>query len=180
MAAPLAVRPISTTPRSGVLAPGHLVRALRDEQTVLEELVATLERQRRAVATDDIDTVNDTVFAAHRLLGAYREARARRKSAVIVACGGGEGSVEDLPQALGDQLTEGERRAADELRSAARRLVSAVDQNRRLLQSAMSSGDQLFKLLTGAGAGAVPQSYAPANRAAPTAPTGPRLMDLRG
>jgi hypothetical protein len=118
---------MSSTARAGTLAPGHLVRALRDEHAVLEDLVLTLERQRGAVARDDIDAVNDSVFAAHRLLGAYREARTRRRSVVIVACGGGEGSIEDLGQAMGAPLTDAERLASDDLRSAARRLVRSVD-----------------------------------------------------
>ena len=182
MASPNVVQlPSPPAARSASLAPGLLVRALRDEHAVLEDLVATLERQRRAVAQDDIDAVNDSVFAAHRLLGAYREARSRRRSAVIVACGGGEGSIEDLPAALGHQFSEQERRATEDLRGAAKRLVAAVDQNRRLLQAAMSSGDAFFKLLTGAGANAAPQSYAPPVRGVLAAPSGgPRLVDLRG
>ena len=169
--------------RAGALAPGHLVRALRDEHAVLEDLVSTLERQRSAVARDDIDAVNDSVFAAHRLLGAYREARTRRRSVVIVACGGGEGSVDDLSHARGAPFSEAERTASEDLRSAARRLVAAVDQNRKLLQAAMSSGDAFFRLLTGAGPAT--QAYPSSNRSAASASVaaaavGPRLMDLRG
>ena len=180
MASPSVVQLPSSAPRAGALAPGLLVRALRDEHAVLEDLVATLERQRRAVAVDDIDAVNDSVFAAHRLLAAYREARSRRRSAVIVACGGGEGSIEDLPAALGHHFSDAERDATDKLRAAAKRLVTAVDQNRRLLQAAMASGDAFFKLLTGAGAPAVPQTYAATSRTAPPPTMGARLMDLRG
>ena len=155
-----------------------LLRALRDEHAVLDELVATLERQRRAVARDDIEAVNDTVFAAHRLLASYREARSRRRTAVIAACGGGEGSVEDLPQALGERFTEAERLATEELRAAARTLVAGVEMNRQLLQSAMSSGDAFLRVLTGSGAA---PSGCPAPARAHGAPTAaPRLMDLRG
>lgn len=174
----------SSVARAGVLPPGHLVRALRDEHAVLEDLVTTLERQRGAVSRDDIDAVNDSVFAAHRLLGAYREARTRRRSVVIVACGGGAGSIEDLAHALGTPLSDAERVASDDLRSAARRLVAAVDQNRKLLQAAMASGDAFFRLLTGAGPAT--QAYPTTNRASTAAAAvaaaavGPRLMDLRG
>jgi len=135
--------------RRAAAVPGHLVRALRDEHAVLEDLGATLERQRTAVASDDIDAVNDSVFAAHRLLGAYREARSRRRRAVIVACGGGEGSIEALSSALGASFSEVERSATEDLRSAARRLVAAVDTNRLLLQAAMTAGDGFFRALTG-------------------------------
>lgn len=174
----------SSAARAGALSPGHLVRAMRDEHAVLEDLVTTLERQRGAVSRDDIDAVNDSVFAAHRLLSAYREARTRRRSVVIVACGGGEGSIEDLSHALGTPLSDAERAASEDLRSAARRLVAAVDQNRKLLQAAMSSGDAFFRLLTGAGAAT--QAYPTTNRASTAAAAvaaaavGPRLMDLRG
>ena len=180
MSTSAAVQLPSPAARAGALAPGHLIRALRDEHAVLEDLVETLERQRRAVSRDDIEAVNDSVFAAHRLLGAYREARSRRRSVVIVACGGGEGSMEDLTNVAGTPLTEGEQTASDELRAAARRLVAAVDQNRKLLQAAMSSGDAFFRLLTGAGN--APQAYPTQGRpaAAAAAAAGPRLMDLRG
>ncbi len=180
MASPNVVSLQVPAPRSAPFVPGLLVRALGDEHAVLEDLVATLERQRQAVARDDIDAVNDSVFAAHRLLSAYREARSRRRSAVIVACGGGEGSIEDLPAALGHRFTESERQATEELRIAAKRLVAAVDQNRRLLQAAMSSGDAFFRLLTGVGPNTPPQGYAPPNRAIPAPSAGPRLVDLRG
>ncbi len=174
-------------PSSSVLSPpidvapgldsGHLARALRDEQAVLDDLVATLERQRSAVAIDDIEAVNDSVFAAHRLLGAYREARSRRRSVVIFLCEGGEGSVDDLPRVLGTRLTDSERTASEMLRAAARRLVGTVEQNRRMLQAAMTSGDAFFRVLTGTGA--TPEGYAPPSRAA--APhVGHRLVDLRG
>lgn len=45
---------------AAALSPGHLLRALRDEHAVLEDLVATLERQRGAVSRDDIEAVNDS------------------------------------------------------------------------------------------------------------------------
>lgn len=169
----------STAARPGALAPGHLIRAMRDEHAVLEDLVMTLERQRLAVTRDDINAVNDSVFAAHRLLSAYREARTRRRSVVTVACGGGEGSLEDLDLAPGVLLSDDERLARTDLRLAARRLVSAVDQNRKLLQAAMSSGEAFFRILTGA-AGAA-QSYPSAVRPAAVAvASAHRLMDLRG
>ena len=73
-------------------------------------------------------------------------------------------------------MTDVERAASDDLRDAARRLVNAVDVNRRLLQAAMASGDAFFRLLTGAGA--VAEGYAATSR--PAAAGGPRLVDLRG
>lgn len=152
MASPLALPMPLPASRTTTLGSGQLARALRDEHTVLEDLLATLERQRRAVAEDDLDAVNDSVFAAHRLLGAYREARSRRRSAVILACGGGEGSVENLSRSRGERLTEIERTASDALRDAARRLVDAVGVNRQLLQATMFSGDAFLHLLTATGA----------------------------
>lgn len=171
--------PRTATPPGG-LQPGHLVRALRDEHAVLEDLVSTLERQRRAVSKDDIDAVNDSVFAAHRLLGAYREARTRRRSVVTVACGGGEGSLEDLEQSPTITLSDAERLASNDLREAAKRLVAAIDQNRRLLQAAMSSGDAFFRILTGTPSAAPQASYPAPARALAAAGGAPRLMDLRG
>lgn len=177
MAIPSVVTPPHGTPSAPASGSAQLLRALRDEYSVLEDLVVTLDRQRKAVATDDINAVNDSVFVAHRLLGAYREARSRRRSAVILACGGGEGSVEDLPRALGVRMSDEERHASDALRSAARRLVEAVDQNRRLLHAAMSNGDSFLKVLTGASQ-QIPQAYPVGNR--PALPVGRRLVDLRG
>ncbi|MBL8995728.1 MAG: flagellar export chaperone FlgN [Gemmatimonadales bacterium] len=173
--------PMTASPAAPAPGAGQLTRALRDEHTVLEDLVSTLERQRKAVAKDDIDAVNDSVFAAHRLLSAYREARSRRRSAVMLACGGGEGSIDDLPRALGHRMTDVERTASDDLRDAARRLVDAVDVNRRLLQAAMSSGDAFFRLLTGVGAAPEGYGHGMGHGARPAvAAAGARLVDLRG
>src|SRR5690242_5899551 len=52
-----------------------LLDALRSERKLLDELVSTLRRQRSAVGTDDLQAVDDSVFATHRILATLGQAR---------------------------------------------------------------------------------------------------------
>ncbi|HEX7241884.1 MAG TPA: hypothetical protein VF263_16500, partial [Longimicrobiaceae bacterium] len=57
-----------------------LVDALASERRLLDELVAIMRRQRSAVGVDDLEGVDDSVFATHRVLLTLNEARRRRRS----------------------------------------------------------------------------------------------------
>src|SRR5215207_5907568 len=69
-------------PAPGAHAPATLlalVDALGSERRLVDELTATMRRQRAAVAVDDLQAVDDSVFATHRLLATLGQARQRRK-----------------------------------------------------------------------------------------------------
>ena len=88
-----------------VLSPVEtMTDALMTETRLLEEIVAIMRRQRTAVSADDLQAVDDTVFATHRVLVTLNEARRRRKAINVLL-----GEREDLPitqldQVLGDRM----------------------------------------------------------------------------
>lgn len=143
---PRAARPF-TLDRAGSTADDPLARAFDDERAIIDDLHATLLRQRSAVATDDLDEINATVFAAHRLLGAHREARLNRRRAVDTACQRDGATLDDLDEAVGLRLSDRAREAREQLRASAQRLHESVAVNRELLQAAMIAGDTLMRLL---------------------------------
>jgi hypothetical protein len=54
-----------------------LTDALISERRLLEELITVMRRQRSAVGDDDLQSVDDSVFASHRVLVTLNEARQR-------------------------------------------------------------------------------------------------------
>ena len=57
-----------------------LTDALATERRLLDELIGVMRRQRAAVGDDDLQSVDDSVFATHRVLVTLNEARRRRRS----------------------------------------------------------------------------------------------------
>ena len=72
---------------------GALLDALHDalisERRLLDELIAQMRRQRAAVSSDDIQGVDDSTFATHRVLATLGQARQRRRQ-LNVLLGGSE------------------------------------------------------------------------------------------
>src|SRR5580700_3342750 len=91
---------------STVLSPvDTMTDALMTEKRLLEEIVAIMRRQRTAVSADDLQAVDDSVFATHRVLVTLNEARRRRRAVNVLL-----GEREDLPitqldQVLGSRMT---------------------------------------------------------------------------
>ena len=56
-----------------------LVGAMQSERKLVDDLTQTMRRQRAAVAGDDLDGLDDSVFATHRLVQTLGEARRRRR-----------------------------------------------------------------------------------------------------
>ena len=151
-----------------------LKEALRSECKLLEDLAVVLERQRSGVAGDDIAAVDDSTFAAQRVLLTLSQARRRRKNLLKILVGREDVALADLQNALGPAMTDGIRDATAQLQAAARELAHVLDRNRRILQGAIHSGDQLIRALCGP----------PAEQATYTAPRtsteqapGPLLID---
>jgi hypothetical protein len=126
-----------------------LTDVLCTERRLLDELVSVLRRQRDAVARDDLQTVEDTVFATHRVLRTLDEARRRRRSVNRLLGESDDLSLSELEDALGSCMTDVLRRARDELERAARTLAHEVDVNRRILRRALAVGSDLADVLAG-------------------------------
>ncbi|HTR79270.1 MAG TPA: flagellar export chaperone FlgN, partial [Gemmatimonadaceae bacterium] len=115
-----------------------------------EEIIAIMRRQRTAVSADDLQAVDDSVFATHRVLVTLNEARRRRRAINVLF-----GEREDLPitqldAVLGAKMTSQLSEAREALHATARKLSREVAMNRGILRQALASGDAYARVLTGA------------------------------
>lgn len=140
-------------PRLGVPT-GALMDALHDalisERKLLDDLIAQMRRQRESVAADDIEGVDQSTFATHRILATLGQARTRRRQLNILLGGTEECTLRELEELLGDQVDERFRAARLRLTQAADLLTREVGMNRKLLREALTSTDSHVRTLVGA------------------------------
>jgi len=141
---PTAARPLTAA------ALDALLDAFVSERRLLDDLAATMRRQRAAVGADDLEAVDDSVFATHRILATLGQARTRRRQINRLIVGAEDLPARELDAALGDQMTDVLRAARDELRTSAAALAREVDVNRRVLRDALAAGDAHARVITGA------------------------------
>lgn len=160
---PPVVRRVAPAPAAGGAAPvasasvspatlHALHDALRSERKLLDDLATTMRRQRAAVGREDLEAVDDSVFATHRILATLGQARLRRRAVNRLVVGVEELPMRSLETVLGAQMTDAMREARDGLQASAEALAREVDVNRRVLREALAAGDAHARLLTGAGA----------------------------
>lgn len=177
--APRSGAPRPATP-GGPHAPGTLdalLDSLRSERKLLEDLAATMRRQRAAVGGDDLQTVDDTVFATHRILATLGQARLRRRQLSRLLAGVEEFPMRDLEEIVGPQMTDALRTARDDLQESALALAREVDVNRRVLRDAIASGESHACVLAGVDPAAAPLRYATDGGALPAPAGGGRLLN---
>lgn len=127
----------------------ELVAALRVERKLIDDLIGVLRRQRAAVAEDDIGAIDDSVFAAQRILLTLAQARQRRRSLLHVMTGREEVGLAEFEGVLGPAATPTVLATRDELRASAETLGRELQTNRRILSGAIDAGDRLLRALTG-------------------------------
>ncbi|MGZ8379406.1 MAG: flagellar export chaperone FlgN [Gemmatirosa sp.] len=165
----------------GPHAPGTLdalLDSLKSERKLLEDLAATMRRQRAAVGSDDLQTVDDTVFATHRILATLGQARLRRRQLSRLLAGVDEFPMRELEEVVGPQMTDALRGARDELQASAQALAREVDVNRRVLRDALTHGEAHARTLAGVGEESTGgMRYASDGAARPAAIGGGRLVN---
>ena len=127
-----------------------LADTLASETRLLTHLGTLLQRQRAAVADDDLDEIEDTVYNTHRILMTLSEARRRRTALLdLLGAGAGEGPL---------------RADIDLLRDAALTLSREVEISRQILRHAMAGNEELIRTAYGVpeAGGFYDQSAAPA------------------
>ncbi|MGH2898498.1 MAG: flagellar export chaperone FlgN [Solirubrobacteraceae bacterium] len=139
-----------TTARTVVSPLDSLTDALLTERRLIDELIAVMRRQRDAVGHDDLQKVDDSVFATHRVLVTLNEARRRRRTLNTLIGQREDIGIHSLDEALGPRMTPALRDARDELHVAARTLSREVALNRRILREALAVGDAYARTLAGA------------------------------
>jgi hypothetical protein len=171
------VGPSADAQRAPAAALDSLADAMESERRVLDEIAATMRRQRAAVGADDLDTIDDTVFAMHRLLQTLGAARQRRRMVSQLFGASEDLPIRDLESLLGPLITARIAGARDALQQSARALSSEVQINRRVLREVMASGEDFVRTLAGVGdPGAHPSHYQATYAGAGTAPAAtPRL-----
>jgi hypothetical protein len=150
---------MATTTAAPVALMGHgvatpaaldaLVGAVTTEIRLLEDLIGIMRGQRRAVADDDLQGVDDSVYATHRVLVTLAEARRRRRSLNQILGGSEDLPLRALEEALGERVTDEVRFARDGLRAAAITLSQEVELNRHLLREALAAGNDLVRAIYG-------------------------------
>lgn len=173
-AAPDVVPPAAHTQHLTV-ARDRMIDALGSERRLIDELIALMRRQRAAVSADDLQGVEESVYAVQRVLHTLGEARKRRR-ALNVRFGRSEDlGLQDLEDALGGLFDPRVHEARSGLQEAARTLSGEVAVNRRVLREALAAGDEYVRALLGAG---MPQPLYTESAAAER-PAGARLLDTQ-
>ena len=124
-----------------------LLDALTSERRLVDELITIMRRQRAAVAADDLQTVDDSVYATHRVLRTLGEARRRRHSLNRYFRECGDLGIRSLEDVLGDRMTTPLRTARDELQEAALTLSREVEVTRHVLREALAAGSSYVRAL---------------------------------
>lgn len=156
----------SSSPSATVL--DTLAGAITAEVRLLEDLVGIMRRQRAAVSSEDLQGVDDSVFAIHRVLVTLGEARRHRRALSDLIGSAEDMSLRDLEEVLGEQMTDALRFAREGLRAVALTLSQEVELNRQVLREALTSGDEYVRTLYGIAE--VPRTYS-ANVRRPEAET---------
>jgi phosphate uptake regulator len=146
-----------------------LTDALQSERRLIDELIQIMRQQREAVAADNLQGVDDSVFAVQRVLLTLGEARKRRR-ALNVRLGQPEDvALKDLLEAMGPYATEQLHASREALQGSARSLAREVSVNRQVLREALSNGEELVRTLAGVGASPVGYGDARGTAEAPRA-----------
>ena len=152
-----------------------LADVLGTERRLLEELMHVMQKQRTAVASDDLQSLDDSVFATYRVLATLGEARRRRKSVNRLLGSAEDMNVNDLEEILGDRATPAVIAARNALQDAAVALSREVDINKQVLRTAMENGNDYVQKLFGATAAPSATYVAPLAASPAARPTTARL-----
>ncbi len=137
------------------LAP--LVAALDAEARLLEELATTMRRQRQGVAADDVQAVDESVYGSWRVMRTLQEAR-RHRALLTEQLLDTDESPRDWDAGLSATLPAALRSARERLLATAASVAREIEINRRVLASALRTGEDAVRTLLG-GATASPAGY---------------------
>ena len=167
------VTELATTQPQLAVARDRMIDALGSERRLIDELIGLMRRQRAAVGSDDLQGVEETVYAVQRVLCTLGEARKRRRALNVRFGRSEELALRELENALGSLFTPRVREAREELQAAAQTLSGEVAINRRVLREALAAGDEYVRALL---SGGLPQPLY-TETASTERPAGSRLLD---
>lgn len=126
-----------------------LADALHTERGLLDEMSRVLLRQREGISADDLAVLDESVYCAQRVLLTLQQARRRRRMLMSLLGGQEDTPLGELESTLGRTATPSLCRARDELMEAAQRLARELEVNRRVIDGAISAGDEVIALFVG-------------------------------
>jgi hypothetical protein len=126
-----------------------LTDALTKERRLLDELVRVLVAQRKGISSDDLEALDESVFAAHRVIRTLGEARQRRRALLQLVGLDTDLPLRDLETVLGANATADLCTARNELLDAASRVAGALSVNRHVVDGALALGESIFAAALG-------------------------------
>jgi flagellar biosynthesis/type III secretory pathway chaperone len=160
----------ASTERTPMAHLGELVDELETERRLLDELARVLVAQREGISSDDLASIDESVFGAQRILRTLQEARRRRRTLLQLLGVEPETELRELGGALGPRMTPELNTSRDELLQAAMRLSRELTVNRRVVDGALEVGNQLLRAFTGSPER--PNLYAQGSEPAPKSAAG--------
>lgn len=145
--------PATAAPSASGITPAlldALYDALVSERKLLDDLIAQMRRQRLSVGSDDIDGVDDSTFATHRILATLGQARTRRRQLNVLISGNQDTTLRQIEDMLGANMDGRLLDARQRLQHAADVLAREVGMNRKLLREAIHNNDLHVRTLIGA------------------------------
>lgn len=153
-----------------------LAEALRREGKLLVDLLEVLRAQRAAVARDDLAAVDESVFAAQRILRTLAEARKQRWGLFEAMGLPRETPLGDLDTLLGPWMREDLATARNRLQEIAGELARELAVNRLVLEGALAACDDFVRLYRSGADGVGTPAYDPRRpQPAPSGPSGTLL-----
>jgi hypothetical protein len=125
-----------------------LIDSLMSERRLVEELTTIMLRQRAAVAAEDLQGVDDSVYAVQKVLLTLGEARKRRHSLNTRLGFAEDIPLRDLIEVMGSSAPDSLRTASRQLQETAKTLAHEVAINRQILRESLASGDAYVRALT--------------------------------
>ncbi len=132
---------------------GDLTAALVSEAELLSGIREVLQRQRVAVAENDVQALEDSIGALARAVLVAGELRELRSSLLRRLTGESEIRLDD-PRLGGEEVSPALQDARSVLRRAAIRVAQELAVNRHIVSRAMRSGEEMIQRLFAGGASA--------------------------
>jgi hypothetical protein len=136
----------SDEPRAGANALGA---ALERETKLLGDLLQVLTLHREAVASDDLSTIDDTIFSVQRILRTLAEARKKRRTILEIMGIDPETPMDELEGSLNPSAAPELREAVQAFRAIALELTGEVEINQKVLNCAFESRRTFIEALGG-------------------------------
>lgn len=127
-----------------------LADAIKVECRLLRELRDVLKRQGKGIVHDDLEAIDETIVAAHRVMHTLGEARRRRRALLGFLAPTEDTRLDELDAALGPHMTSRLVSARARLHYEAQRVAREIEINCQLLSAALDREDRFIRGLCAA------------------------------